>query len=87
MKKCGLLGGKLGHSYSPAIHALLADYEYKLYERESDELEEFLTHGGLDGMNVTIPYKKAVIPYCAGLSPTAAKLGSVNTIVRRADGI
>lgn len=86
MKKCGLLGGKLGHSYSPAIHALLADYEYKLYERESDELEEFLTHGGLDGMNVTIPYKKAVIPYCAGLSPTAAKLGSVNTIVRRADG-
>lgn len=86
MKKCGLLGGKLGHSYSPAIHALLADYEYKLYERESDELEEFLTHGGLDGMNVTIPYKKSVIPYCAGLSPTAAKLGSVNTIVRRADG-
>ena len=86
MKKCGLLGGKLGHSYSPAIHALLADYVYKLYERESDELEEFLTHGGLDGMNVTIPYKKSVIPYCAGLSPTAAKLGSVNTIVRRADG-
>ena len=86
MKKCGLLGGKLGHSYSPAIHALLADYEYKLYEHESDELEEFLTHGGLDGMNVTIPYKKSVIPYCAGLSPTAAKLGSVNTIVRRADG-
>ena len=71
MKRCGLLGEKLGHSYSPAIHAELADYEYRLYEVAPEKLGEFLTGGGFDGMNVTIPYKKAVIPYCAELSPIA----------------
>lgn len=86
MKKCGLLGEKLGHSYSPAIHALLADYDYALYERAPDELGDFLKGGDFDGLNVTIPYKKAVIPYCAELSDIAARIGSVNTIVRRADG-
>ena len=86
MLRCGLLGEKLGHSYSPAIHALLADYEYKLYERAPGELEDFLKNGGFDGLNVTIPYKKAVIPYCAELSDIARRLGSVNTIVRRGDG-
>lgn len=60
MKRCGLLGEKLGHSYSPAIHAELADYEYRLYEVAPEKLGEFLTGGGFDGMNVTIPYKKAV---------------------------
>ena len=84
--KCGLLGRKLGHSYSPAIHALLADYEYKLYEKEPEELEDFLKNGDFHGLNVTIPYKKAVVPYCAELSPLAKELGSVNTLVRRADG-
>lgn len=86
MKRCGLLGEKLGHSYSPAIHAELADYEYRLYEVAPEKLGEFLTGGGFDGMNVTIPYKKAVIPYCAKLSPIAQKLQSVNVLVRREDG-
>ena len=86
MKRCGLLGEKLGHSYSPAIHAELADYEYRLYEVAPEKLGEFLTSGGFDGMNVTIPYKKAVIPYCAELSPIAQKLQSVNVLVRREDG-
>ena len=86
MKRCGLLGEKLGHSYSPAIHAELADYEYRLYEVAPEKLGEFLTGGGFDGMNVTIPYKKAVIPYCAELSPIAQKLQSVNVLVRREDG-
>ena len=86
MKRCGLLGEKLGHSYSPAIHAELADYEYRLYEVAPEKLSEFLTGGGFDGMNVTIPYKKAVIPYCAELSPIAQKLQSVNVLVRREDG-
>ena len=58
MKRCGLLGEKLGHSYSPAIHAELADYEYRLYEVAPEKLGEFLTGGGFDGMNVTIPYKR-----------------------------
>lgn len=86
MKRCGLLGRKLGHSYSPAIHGLLADYEYRLYEKEPEELESFLRSGSWDGLNVTIPYKKAVVPYCDELSPLARELGSVNTLVRRPNG-
>ena len=84
--KCGLLGQRLGHSYSPQIHKKLADYEYSLYERQPDELESFLKHGDFTGLNVTLPYKKSVIPFLDELSPTAARLGAVNTIVRRADG-
>ena len=83
---CGLLGRTLGHSYSPAIHAQLADYSYLLYEKEPEELEHFLRSGEFDGLNVTIPYKKAVIPYCAELSDTARAIGAVNTLVRRPDG-
>lgn len=84
--RCGLLGEKLGHSYSPQIHALLGEYSYTLFEKQSAELEEFLKQGDFHGLNVTIPYKKAVIPYLTELSPVAARLGAVNTIVRREDG-
>ena len=84
--KCGLLGRTLGHSYSPAIHARLGDYAYDLYEKEPEELADFLQSGDFTGLNVTIPYKKAVVPYCARLSETAQLLGSVNTLVRLPDG-
>ena len=84
--KCGLLGRKLGHSYSPQIHGLLGDYSYDLFEKEPEELASFLKDGDFTGINVTIPYKKDVIPYLDALSPAAQKIGSVNTIVRRADG-
>ena len=84
--KCGLLGRTLGHSYSPAIHAQLGDYEYALYEKEPEALEDFLLHGDFTGLNVTIPYKKAVVPYCARLSETAQLLGSVNTLLRLPGG-
>lgn len=83
---CGLLGRKLGHSYSPAIHHLMADYEYELYEREPEDVEEFIRHGRWDALNVTIPYKKTVFPLCDEVSETAQRMGSVNTLVRRADG-
>ena len=86
MKKCGLVGEKLGHSYSPYIHAQLADYEYRLYEKSPDELEDFIRNGVWDGLNVTIPYKKAVLPWCDELSDTARRIGSVNTLLRRKDG-
>ena len=86
MLKCGLLGEKLGHSYSPAIHGMLADYEYKLYEKSPEELDAFIRNGDWDGLNVTIPYKKTVLPYCDVLSETARRIGSVNTLERRADG-
>ena len=84
--KCGLLGEKLGHSYSPQIHAELADYDYRLYEKAPDEVEDFVRHGDWHGLNVTIPYKKTVIPFCDELSETAATIGSVNTLKRRSDG-
>ena len=81
--KCGLLGRKLGHSYSPQIHAQLADYSYELFEKEPEELENFLRNGDFSGINVTVPYKKDVIPYLDEMTPRAKKLGAVNTIVRR----
>lgn len=84
--QCGLLGRKLSHSYSPQIHNSLADYSYSLYEVEPDNLEEFFHNTPFTGINVTIPYKIAVIPYCTELSACAQKLGAVNTIVRRPDG-
>ena len=84
--KCGLLGRKLGHSYSPQIHAHLGDYPYDLFEKEPEEVEEFLHDGDFTAINVTIPYKQTVIPFCAELSPMARRIGAVNTIVRRQDG-
>jgi shikimate dehydrogenase len=86
MLLCGLLGRRLGHSYSPAIHAMLGDYRYELFEREPEELADFLRNGPFHGLNVTIPYKKTVAAACAALSDTARLLGSVNTVVRRPDG-
>ena len=86
MMHCGLLGQKLSHSYSPAIHSMLGDYEYKLYETEPENVETFLRKGDFDALNVTIPYKKCAAAICDELSETARAIGSVNTIVRRADG-
>ncbi len=82
MGRFGLLGRKLGHSFSPQIHAELADYEYGLYELEPQSLKVFLEATKLDGFNVTIPYKKDVMSCCASLSPRAEAIGSVNTLVR-----
>ena len=85
--KCyGLLGRRLGHSFSPRIHRLLGDYDYRLFEKEPEELDSFLRSGEFEGLNVTIPYKRAVIPYCRELTQQARRIGSVNTIVRREDG-
>lgn len=86
MMRCGLLGEHLGHSYSPAIHAQLSDYSYDLFECPREALGDFLQKGPFDALNVTIPYKKAVIPYCADLSDIARRLGSVNVLLRRRDG-
>ena len=84
--KCGLLGARLGHSYSQQIHGMLADYEYRNYEKSAEELDAFLRGGDWDGLNVTMPYKKAVIPYCTQLSERARRIGAVNTLVRLLDG-
>jgi len=83
--KSGLLGRKLGHSYSPQIHAYLGDYPYTLFEREPEDVEDFLKNGDFTAINVTIPYKKTVMPYCR-LTETAKYMGSVNTVIRQPDG-
>ena len=82
----GLIGQTLKHSRSPRLHALLGDPDYALFPMEPDELPAFLSKGDFSGLNVTIPYKRDVIPFCAELSETARRIGSVNTLVRRADG-
>lgn len=84
--KTGLLGEKLGHSYSPQIHSLLADYSYELQEVAKEQLGAFMCEFPYDAMNVTIPYKKDVVPFMSELSDRAKKIGSVNTVVKRPDG-
>ena len=85
--KFGLLGRHLPHSYSPEIHACFGDYPYSLFEVEPAELEHFIKTYPFDGLNVTIPYKKEVLPYLASLSPEAQRLGAVNTIIRKGDSL
>ena len=84
--RCGLLGEHLGHSFSPKIHAHLADYTYNLFEVAPEGVEAFLKGDSFDAINVTIPYKKTVIPTLDTVSPEAEAIGAVNTIVRRSDG-
>ena len=84
--RAGLLGRKLPYSFSPRIHSFFGNYSYALFEVEPENLDAFMRSGAFDALNVTIPHKLAVIPYCAELSPAAAGIGSVNTIVRRPDG-
>lgn len=86
MARFGLLGETLGHSYSPQIHRLLAGYDYDLCPQPPEAVTAFVLHGGYAGLNVTIPYKKTVAALCSALSPAAQRLGSVNTVLRRADG-
>ena len=80
MKPYGLLGEKLGHSFSPQIHARFGYYPYRLFEVPKDGLTAFLQERAFAGLNVTIPYKKAVLPFCGELSPLASRIGSVNTV-------
>jgi len=80
---CGLLGQKLSHSYSPAIHAAFGGYDYVLFEVEPQNLSGFMKNENFHGINVTIPYKQAVLEFCREISPVAQEIGSVNTIVRK----
>lgn len=84
--KCGLLGEKLAHSYSPQIHSNLGEYDYTLEEVQPEKLQDFFTNSDFTGLNVTIPYKKDVIPFCDELTDCARKMGAVNTIVQHKDG-
>ncbi len=84
MKRYGLLGKTLSHSLSPQIHAFFGDYAYDLIEKSEEELDVFFADPTVTAMNVTIPYKKTVIPFCTELDEAAKRIGSVNTV--RFDG-
>ncbi|WP_243342708.1 shikimate kinase [Anaerococcus sp. AGMB09787] len=80
--KFGLLGKDLPHSFSKTIHEQIADYAYDLYEKNIEDLEDFIK-SDISGFNVTIPYKEEVIKYLDYLSPRAKRIGAVNTIIKR----
>ncbi|MBQ4061990.1 MAG: shikimate kinase [Christensenellaceae bacterium] len=87
MKKIyGLVGRKLGHSFSPEIHKKYGLDDYRLFELEPEEIGAFLKRQDIGALNVTIPYKREVMKYCTHISDEARTIGSVNTIVRRNDG-
>lgn len=79
--KYGLIGEKLGHSYSCEIHAQIGGYDYELKEIEKDALDDFFARKDFLAINVTIPYKQSVIPYLDCISDEAKSIGAVNTIV------
>ena len=82
----GLIGETLGHSFSPQIHAELGSVPYELRPLPPGKLKAFLRERAFEGINVTIPYKQAVIPYLDRIDPSASAVGAVNTVVREADG-
>lgn len=82
----GLLGRHLGHSWSVPIHRALGCEAYRLIELEPEDLPSFLSREDIGGLNVTIPYKREVLPYCDVIDEAARSIGSVNTLVRRPDG-
>ena len=79
----GLLGKKLGHSYSKIIHEKIGLYSYQYFEKNEEDLDEFFEKKIFKGINVTIPYKKTVIKYLDYVSDKAKKIGAVNTIVNK----
>ncbi len=77
----GLIGEKLGHSFSKIIHEKLADYTYEITPLTQEEFKSFMEAREFKAINVTIPYKKAVIPYLDSMDDNAKRIGAVNTIV------
>ena len=80
--KYGLIGERLGHSFSGEIHALLGEYEYELCEIAQDDLDGFMRARDFLGINVTMPYKTAVMPYLDWIDGPAREIGAVNTVVK-----
>ena len=83
----GLLGEKLGHSFSKEIHNMLGDYSYDLIEVAKEDFDSFVASGDFDGVNVTIPYKEAIIPSLKYIDDAAKAIGAVNTVVRKSDAL
>lgn len=86
MKVFGLLGKDVSRSFSPELHAFFSPEPYRLFSMNEEEARAFLENGGFEGINVTMPYKKTVIPYLKEITSRAREAGSVNTVIRRPDG-
>ncbi len=79
----GLIGEKLGHSFSPELHRELADYDYQLCPLTPAELPNFMQRAEFRAINVTIPYKEKVMPFLDEIDERAQAIGAVNTIVNK----
>ncbi len=79
-EKYGLIGKTLVHSYSKEIHEALGRYQYQLFSLAEDEMPDFINARDFRGLNVTIPYKKDVIPLCDEVTDLARRIGAVNTL-------
>jgi len=79
----GLVGERLGHSFSPEIHRVLGGYGYELIEISRDKIDDFFKARAFRGLNVTIPYKETVIPHLDEIDSAAREIGAVNTVVMR----
>lgn len=79
-EKYGLIGKTLVHSYSKEIHEALGRYQYQLFSLAEDEMLDFINARDFRGLNVTIPYKKDVIPLCDEVTDLARGIGAVNTL-------
>ena len=84
--KYGLIGSDLSRSPSKEIHNNLGNNDYVLKELKPEEFPGFMATGDFLGLNVTMPYKKAVMPYCDTLGEEAKLCGNVNTLTRLKDG-
>lgn len=96
MRKFGLIGYPLGHSFSQRyfterfLNEAISDCLYELYplERIEDLPKLLAANPLLEGLNVTVPYKEAVLPYLDAIDPLAARVGAVNTIrIRPGEGL
>lgn len=81
--KFGLIGRTLKHSYSKIIHEMFGEYQYDLVSMEEEEISGFVKNPEYRGFNITIPYKKTIMPYCESISSEAKKIGSVNTVIKK----
>ena len=79
----GLIGEKLSHSFSKEIHNNIADYSYELKVISPENLKGFMLLKDFKAINVTIPYKEAVIPYLDEISKSAKEIGAVNTVINK----
>ena len=78
----GLIGGRLGHSYSKLIHEMLCGYRYDLCPLPTEaDARAFLEKRAFKAINVTLPYKRLVMEYCSFIDPRAKAIGAVNTVV------